>query len=92
MSAHVWTNGSAGFLAGTNSGHGDIVIPLGAGVVLTAGVGGGGIVDHDEPGSRPVGAGARAAADQLAAGHEPAPGTVFPPETAGAMMLGWKIL
>ena len=31
MSVHLWTNGTAGFLAGTNSGHGDVVIPLGAG-------------------------------------------------------------
>ncbi len=31
MSVHLWTNGAAGFLAGTNSGHGDVVIPLGAG-------------------------------------------------------------
>ena len=31
VSLHLWTNGAAGFLAGTNAAHGDIVLPLGPG-------------------------------------------------------------
>ena len=31
MSLHVWTNGTAGFLASTNPAHGDLVLPLGNG-------------------------------------------------------------
>ena len=36
MSLHLWTNGTPGFLAGTNAAKGDLVIPLGSGPVAPA--------------------------------------------------------
>ena len=31
VNLHLWTNGAAGFLAGTNAAHGDVVLPIGPG-------------------------------------------------------------